>query len=162
MYNGQLSLRVGSGKSIRDSKANVIEDRLGDVILLLYQASNALRVQREAQEAAERKREEEERQRNARRERYNQEVDRTNALVNEAEDFEIACKIRAYISAVEKKETLTEEEVAWIEWAKQKADWYALIFMIKTISGGFRRLKWVLIEKNYRKTTENFLRRNSK
>ena len=81
-------------------------------------------MQREAQEAAERKREEEERQRNARRERYNQEVDRTNALVNEAEDFEIACKIRAYISAVEQKESLTEEETAWIEWAKQKADWY--------------------------------------
>ena len=124
MYNGQLSLRVDNGKSLRDSKTNVIEDRLGDVILLLYQASNALRVQREAREAAERRREEEERQRNARRERYNQEVERTNALVNEAEDFEIACKIRAYISAVEQKETLTEEEVAWIEWAKRKADWY--------------------------------------
>lgn len=124
VYNGQLSLRVDNGKSLRDSKTNVIEDRLGDVILLLYQASNALRVQREAREAAERRREEEERQRNARRERYNQEVERTNALVNEAEDFEIACKIRAYISAVEQKETLTEEEAAWIEWAKRKADWY--------------------------------------
>ena len=124
VYNGQLSLRVGSEKSIRDAKANVIEDRLGDVILLLYQASNALRVQREEQEAAERKREEEERLRNARRERYNQDVECTNALVNEAEDFEIACKIRAYISAVEQKETLAEEEAAWIEWAKLKADWY--------------------------------------
>lgn len=124
VYNGKISLSVGNEKSFRDCKAYAVEERLGDMILLLYQASDALRVQREAQEAAERKREEEERQRNARRERYNQEVDRTNALVNEAEDFEIACKIRAYISAVKQKESLTEEETAWIEWAKQKADWY--------------------------------------
>jgi hypothetical protein len=124
VYNGKISLMVGSEKSFRDCKSYVIEDRLGDILILMYEASNALRIQREAREAAQRKREEEERQRIARRERYDLEVERTNALVNESEDFEIACRIRAYISAVEQKEELTEEDVSWIAWAKQKADWY--------------------------------------
>ena len=124
VYNGKLSLAVGKEKGFRDCKSYVIEDRLGDIIVLLYEAANALRIAREAREEAARKREEEERQRNARRERYNQEVDRTNALVHEAEDFEIACRIRAYVSAVEQRGDLTEEDVTWIEWVKQKADWY--------------------------------------
>lgn len=123
-YNGKISLSVGEEKSFRDGKSYVVEDRLGDILVLLYEASNTLRIQREAREAAEQKRKEEERQRDARRERYNLEVERTNALANESEDFEIARKIRAYISAVEQKEELTEEEVSWIVWAKQKADWY--------------------------------------
>lgn len=124
VYNGKISLTVGSEKSFRDCKSYVVEERLGDILVLLYEAAESLRIQREAWEAAERKRKEEERQRDARRERYNLEVERTNALVNEAENFDIACKIRAYISAVEQKDPLTEEEVAWIAWAKQKADWY--------------------------------------
>lgn len=124
VYNGKLSLTVGKEKGFRDCKSYVVEDRLGDIIILLYETSNALRIEREAREEAARKREEEERQRNARRERYNQEVERTNALVHEAEDFEIACRIRAYVSAVEQCGELKEEDVIWIEWAKQKADWY--------------------------------------
>lgn len=124
VYNGKLSLAVGKGRGFRDCKSYVIEDRLGDIIVLLYEAANALRIEREAREEAARRREEEERQRNARRERYNEEVDRTNALVHEAEDFEIACKIRAYVSAVEQSGELTEEGTAWVEWARQKAGWY--------------------------------------
>ena len=124
VYNGKISLIVGSEKSFRDCKSYVIEDRLGDILVLLYEAANVLRLQREAREAAEQKRKEEERQREARRDRYNLEVECTNALINESEDYAIACKIRAYISAVEQKEQLTEEEIAWVAWAKQKADWY--------------------------------------
>ena len=115
---------MGKEKGFRDCKSYVIEDRLGDIIVLLYEAANTLRIEREAREEAARKREEEERQRNARRERYNEEVDRTNALVHEAEDFEVACRIRAYVSAVEQRGELTEEGAAWVKWAKQKADWY--------------------------------------
>lgn len=124
VYNGKISLVVDGEKSFRDCKSYVIEDRLGDILVLLYEAANVLRIQREAREAAEQKRKEEERQRDARRERYNLEVERTNALVNEAEDYAIACKIRTYISAVEQKEQLTEDETEWIAWAKQKANWF--------------------------------------
>lgn len=52
------------------------------------------------------------------------EIDRTIALVNEAEDFAVACKIRKYIEAVSSKPNLTDEDKKWIEWAKNKADWY--------------------------------------
>ena len=124
VYNGKLSIVVSGEKSFRDCKSYVIEDCLGDILILLYEASDTLRIQREARNEAERKRKEEERQREARRERYNLEVKRTISLVNESEDFAIACKIRAYISAVEQKENLTQEEIEWIAWAKRKADWY--------------------------------------
>ncbi|MGM9524326.1 MAG: hypothetical protein ACI3VU_07935 [Faecousia sp.] len=49
----------------------------------------------------------------------NEEIAKTNALVNMADDFEIACKIRAMVVAVEEKGTMDAE---WIAWAK--ADWY--------------------------------------
>ena len=38
-----------------------------------------------------------------------------------ADDFKIACKIRAMVAAVEEKGTA---DAAWIAWAKVKADWY--------------------------------------
>ena len=62
VYNGKLSLAVGKEKGFRDCKSYVIEDRLGDIIVLLYEAANTLRIEREAREEAARKREEEERQ----------------------------------------------------------------------------------------------------
>ena len=40
------------------------------------------------------------------------------------EDFAVACKIRKYIEAVSSKPNLTDEDKKWIEWAKNKADWY--------------------------------------
>ena len=48
---------------------------------------------------------------------------RFKALENEAEDYEKACTIRAYISAIESDSTLSAEKEEWIAWAKAKADW---------------------------------------
>ena len=76
-----------------------------------------------AREEAERQRREQERQREEQRKLYNAEVDRTLALVNCAEDYEIACRIRNYVSAMEiahPEQTLSE----WASWARSKADWY--------------------------------------
>jgi len=78
VYNGKISLAVGNEKSFRDCKSYIIEDCLGDILILLYEASNKVRLRREARETEERKREEEERQREARRKRYNLEVERTS------------------------------------------------------------------------------------
>ena len=36
----------------------------------------------------------------------------------------MACKIRAYVSAVESQSNLNEKTKEWIKWAKNKADWY--------------------------------------
>lgn len=67
------------------------------------------------------KREEERLRQEAIRKRYNEEVAKTNALINQANDFEIATKIRAMVAAAEANGAASEE---WIAWAKAKADWY--------------------------------------
>jgi hypothetical protein len=101
-----------------------LEERLGDIMIEIYDAAEALKKAREAREEAERKRQEEERRKEERRKRYNMEVDRTLALTNLSEDYDTACKIRRYIAIVEASESLSPETKEWIEWAKAKADWY--------------------------------------
>ena len=124
IFNGRLSLAVNGRKSFRDCKSYVLEDRLGDIMIELYEAAEEIKKDREAREEAERKRQEEERRKEERRKRYNVEVDRTLALTNLAEDYNTACKIRRYIAVVEASGVPDEKTAEWIEWAKTKADWY--------------------------------------
>lgn len=124
VYNGRISLTVNSQKNFRDCKSYVVEDRLGDIMIEIYEAAEALKRAREAREEAERKRQEEERCKEERRKRYNVEVDRTLALTNLAEDYDTACKIRSYIAVIEASGSPSAETAEWIEWAKLKADWY--------------------------------------
>ncbi|MDT3425166.1 hypothetical protein J2Z22_000679 [Paenibacillus forsythiae] len=93
VYNGRISFSVYTTKSFRDCKSYDIEDRLGDIMIALYEASDILRQEREAREEAERKRQEEERRKEERRNRYNAEVDQTITLENLSEDYDTACKI---------------------------------------------------------------------
>ncbi|MEG2929856.1 MAG: hypothetical protein RR846_09970 [Oscillospiraceae bacterium] len=122
-FNGRLSCTVNDSKTFRDCKAYQLEDRLGDIILELYIAAEYLKQKRLAREEAERIREEEARKKEEKRKRYNEEVDRTIALENLAEDYDTACKIRAYIEAY-KKSHLDEDISEWVAWANKKADWY--------------------------------------
>ena len=123
VYNGRISLNVGSQKSFRDCKSYVLEDRLGDIMIEIYNEAEFLRQQRLAREEEERIRQEEARRKEELRKQYNAEVDRTHALKNLAEDYATACKIRAYIAAVE--ESNQQEELSeWIKWANEKADWF--------------------------------------
>ncbi|WP_228101049.1 hypothetical protein [Paenibacillus donghaensis] len=124
VYNGRITVSVNSSKSFRDCKSYVIEDRLGDLMISLYEASDILRQEREAREEAERKRQEEERRKENCRQRVNEEVDKTLMLGNLSEDYDVACKIRRYIAAVEASGNLDPKTLEWIEWAKTKADWY--------------------------------------
>ena len=97
--------------------------RLGEILLDLFRESETVRIEREEREAEQRRKEEEARQRELRRQRKIQEITRFKALENEAEDYEKACTIRAYISAIESDSTLSAEKEEWIAWAKAKADW---------------------------------------
>lgn len=124
IFNGKLTLTVNNQKCFRDCKSYVLEDRLGDIMIEIYQAAEEVKKAREAREEVERKRQEEERRREEFRKRYNVEVDRTLALTNLANDYDIACKIRRYIAAVEASGEPDEKTAKWIEWAKAKADWY--------------------------------------
>lgn len=122
-YNGRLSFTINQQRSFRDCKSYQLEDRLGDMLLELYVAAEAVKQQRLAREEAERKRQEEELRREERRKRYNTEVDRTLALANIAEDYDTACKIRRYIAAY--LDAHPDEDISeWLEWANAKADWY--------------------------------------
>jgi hypothetical protein len=122
--NGKLRFSVKANSYFRDSETIGLELRLGEILIALFEQSENVRIEREKREEAQRKAEEEKRQREIEREYYNQEVEKVIALENEAKDYDLACKIRAYISAVESKGYNDETTLQWIEWAKAKADWY--------------------------------------
>ncbi|SHI18808.1 hypothetical protein SAMN02745823_03168 [Sporobacter termitidis DSM 10068] len=135
VFNGKLSLTVNGQRNFRDCKSYILEERLGDIMIELYEAAEAIKMARiareeaerkarEAREEAERRRQEEERRKEERRKRYNAEVDRTLALTNLAKDYDTACNIRRYIAVVEASGPPSSETTEWIEWAKAKADWY--------------------------------------
>lgn len=121
---GRLTFTAHRGSFFRDSATAGIEARIGEILLSLYAESEEVRIAREAKEAAKRKAEEEARQGELRRQRRNDEVDRLEALENEAIDYQRACRIRAYVAAVEADSELAESQRDWIVWAKAKADWF--------------------------------------
>lgn len=124
VYNGRLRIIFSDQKYIRDSESEKIEDRLGDILIKLYETSEDERFARERQEEIQRKQREEERIKEERRKLKNQEIQMTRALLNQAEDYKIACELRKYITAVEERSDGSVEVHKWIEWAKQKANWY--------------------------------------
>lgn len=125
VFNGKLRICIRQGRHFRDSEKGKVESRLGDMLIELYEESEVVRKNREAREEARRKEEEEKKKCEERRIRYNEEVDKTIALTNMAQDYDIACKIRTYINALESKVDIDDKKTAeWIEWAKKKADWY--------------------------------------
>ncbi len=124
IFNRRLRISIRKGRYFRDTDTVNIESRLGDILIELYEESELVRLDREAREEAERKRKEEERLREERRIRYNEEVERTIALTNLAQDYDVACKIRTYISALESNENMDEKTARWVDWAKKKADWF--------------------------------------
>lgn len=123
VYNGKLRIVFGARSYIRDNDSEKLEDRLGDILVTLYEKAEENRIVREAREEAERKRVEEERRREENRQRKEQEIRLVKELVNKAEDYRIAKEIREYIQAMidSENEDITPE---WIEWALKKADWY--------------------------------------
>lgn len=127
VFNGRLRVSIRKGKYFRDTDNSKIESRIGDMLIELYIQSEVVRIEREAHEEAARKREEEARLKEERRNLYNEEVKRTIVLENEALDYEKACKIRAYINAVENascENAVNGDISTWVDWAKKKADWF--------------------------------------
>jgi hypothetical protein len=123
VYNGRLGVSINGARTFRDCRSYVLEERLGDMMLAIYEEAERVKQARLDREEAERQRREQERKREEHRKLYNAEVDRTLALVNCAEDYETACRIRSYVSAMEKAHP--EQELSeWASWARAKADWY--------------------------------------
>lgn len=123
VYTGHLSVSINGARTFRDCRSYVLEDCLGDMMLAIYEEAEQLKQVRLAREEAERQRQEQERKLEEFRKRYNTEVDRTQALVNCAADYETACRIRRYVSAVERAQP-DQDLFEWASWARSKADWY--------------------------------------
>jgi hypothetical protein len=124
VYNGRLRIVFSDQKYIRDSESEKIEDKLGEILIKLYEISEGERVVRERREEIQRQQREEEIIKEERRQQKNNEIIKTRALVNQAKDYKIACEIRQFITAVEERSDGSKEVCKWIEWAKQKANWY--------------------------------------
>ncbi len=123
IYNGRIRIIFGDKDFIRDSEKEKLEDRLGDILIKLYEKSEENRIARERREEEQRRREEEARKQEELRKRKELEIARTKELVNKADDYRIALDIRGYIDAV--TESGSEEATSeWIAWARKKADWY--------------------------------------
>ena len=121
---GKLRIAAYRERFIRDNDTVGVEEHIGEILLDLYLQSEDIKIEREKQEEAKRKEEEERRQRELYRQKYNDEVAKLEALTNAAHDYETACRIRAYIAAVESTPELDADTLDWITWAKAKADWY--------------------------------------
>ena len=127
IFNGKLRISVRQASYYRDTEKVNVESRLGEILIDLYEESEKLRLARLASEEAARRKAEEDRRREERRKRYNLEVDRTIELENEAQDYQKACQIRAYVKAVLDTygaDEIDEETAAWVEWAMKKAAWF--------------------------------------
>lgn len=124
VYNGKLRIIFGDGEYIRDNVSLKLEDRLGDILLRLYEKSEENRIEREKWEEEKRRREEETRKREEAQKRKEDEIRKTKELLNQIEDYRIACEIRQYIAAVMQQKNMEPEVAEWIEWAKKKADWF--------------------------------------
>ena len=119
-WNGRLTLIINGKYKFMDCKSYSLEDRIGEIMIAFYEASYAVRLKRLEAEEKRRKEEEELKKAEEIRARYNKEIDYTEGLINAAEDYDTACKLRAYIAAVKAAGQKSEE---WIEWANAKADW---------------------------------------
>jgi hypothetical protein len=124
IFNGRIKISIEKGKYYRDTKTDSIENQLGLILIDLYEKSESTRLKRIAAEERDRIRKEEQEKKRIFNERKNQEIELTIQLKNCAMDYEMACRIRAFIDAVKSNINDSKKKEDWIEWANKKADWY--------------------------------------
>lgn len=126
---GRLTFRVEdyNQKMWEDGKVT-IEDKLPDILVYLELKANKKLEERRYYQEQNKIREEKERIEREIRERKEKELRDFKNLIKESNQWQQAQIIRAYINAVElnaeKNGGLTDELKQWLEWAKQKADWF--------------------------------------
>jgi len=123
-WNKRLCIKIYGKYTFKDCDSYMLEDRIGEILIAFFEASYIERIRRLDREEQQRKEAEERRRKDELRRIREQEQKRTNDLVSEAEDYAIACQIRAYIAGVEKNPDNPKNNPEWLEWAREKADWY--------------------------------------
>lgn len=124
VHNGKLKITYGNRKYIRETDKVKLEDKLGDIIIKLYEQSEEVKAERLAREERERIYQEEEERKEKIRNSKKNEVQKVKELLNLSEDYRIACEIRNYINAISSQDNLSNEMKDWIKWANKKADWF--------------------------------------
>ncbi len=124
LWSGKLKIVIQEKFVFEDCKRYVLEDRIGEIFISLFEASYAVRLQRMKSEVKWRMELEEQRKKEERKRQYNEEVDRTIALVNAAQDYATACMIRSYVEAIRQASNTGETDPDWLDWAAKKADWF--------------------------------------
>lgn len=124
IHNGKLKITFENGEYIKETDKVKLEDRLGDILIKLYEKSERIRAERVAREEETKRREEQRKREVEFKNKRKEEAIKTIDLVNKSEDYRIACEIRNYIKAVELRGNFDEDTKKWIEWANKKADWF--------------------------------------
>lgn len=124
IFNGRLNVSINKGKTFRDSKTSSIEEQLDTLLIELYEQSEANRLDRLAVEERERIYKEEKEKERLFMKKRDEVIEATIELKNYSLDYDMACKIRAFIEAVKCKHDNSEEISEWVEWANKKADWF--------------------------------------
>lgn len=155
-FNGKLKIRFGERHYISDSKNEILENQLGIILITLYEKSEENRIKREKQELEQRIRQEKAKRAEEKRQAIQNEKELTQALVNQSEDYQIACQIRNFISAMVLQNKHKPEE-EWISWANNKADWFDPTISMEDNLLGKRNHK---LSKEEKELLKKFERRN--
>lgn len=128
---GSLVLRVYTYIPLRewaDAKTKKLEDKLGDILLWLEKKAKEDKKQQIANEIWHRQYEIQKKKEEEFKELRRKEIEQFDALYLSAERYQKTLYIRNYIDKLEsiekEKNTITDEKKKWIEWARDKADWY--------------------------------------
>lgn len=128
---GNLVLRVNTFVPLRewgDTKTKKVEDKLGDILIWLEKRANEDKEKQIAREIWHKQYEIKKKKEEEFKELRRKEIEQFEALYISAERYQKTLYIRNYISkleSIEKEEnTMTDEKKKWIEWARDKADWY--------------------------------------
>lgn len=123
MFNGSLHLYVADREFILNGEVEEMAKSLPKILLRMISQAEIDRYSQLREEKRQNRIQAEKRELENRKNRYNEEVDKFNALVEEAKDHDIAMKIRAYV-----QDAMTDDSNGkskeWCEWAMSKADWY--------------------------------------
>lgn len=117
--NGIFKIKM-YGDYSRDSKSQLLEDKLLECVIMIYESSLMLKTSRIKQEEVRKRREEECRQKELRQEIINNEKLKMRELLNTLDDYILAKQIREYAENLKRFEVIDEEKIIWI---LDKADW---------------------------------------
>ena len=123
LFNGKMLFNTKKYSYVQDKDETFIEEHLFDMFMQLMQQSEIVKRERLAKEEMERKRSEERRLRELPITTYNDEIDKLKDLINRANDFDLAMKIRTYVNYIPNQYTNPKSR-KYVTWARGKADWY--------------------------------------